>query len=142
MHRPVTSNVRAHEVTHRMVAASLALAGIVLTAGIAFGWQNYLANPEGQFLYTPRDWCAPRSHSFTVAFSLSLIAAVVLLVIVAAVAFVASFISFMSSRRVSLRATAKVCVVAVPLVTPGALLHVPFEGSYLYARTQRACSER
>ena len=67
-----------------MLVASISLAAFVFA--IYEGWSSYELNPQGVFLYTPMDWCAPRTHSFGVAYGFVLLAAITSAIIVTIIA--------------------------------------------------------
>ena len=57
------------------------------------GWSSYKANPEGVFLYTPMDWCAPRTNSFGVTYSFVFFAAIAVAIVVAIIGGIIYFYS-------------------------------------------------
>jgi hypothetical protein len=132
------SNVRAHGVTRRTLAASILAAMVLIAVAIAFGWRSYEANPEGIFLYTPKNWCEPRSHSFTIAFHLALLLGGLLLSVVAILAFTVSLLPAMSRKVLILRNVAKASLAALLPLALGALLSIPLEAQ-LPLRKSAAC---
>jgi hypothetical protein len=57
-----------------MLVVSISLAAFIFA--IYEGWSSYGLNPQGVFLYTPKDLCAPRTNSFGFAYGLVLFAAI------------------------------------------------------------------
>jgi hypothetical protein len=77
-------NVRAVLMLKVMLVAGISLAAFVFA--IYEGWSSYELNPYGVFLYTPKDWCTPRTHSFGVTYSFVLLAAMTPAIIVTIIA--------------------------------------------------------
>lgn len=127
-----------HRLTQRKLAVSLLAAIVLIAVALAFGWRSYEANPEGFFLYTPRNWCEPRSHSFTVVFHLVLLLGALVPSVVAIVAFTVSFLPSMSRKVLVLRNVARASLASLLPVALGALLSIPIE-EQLPLRKNSAC---
>jgi hypothetical protein len=59
------------------IAAALVSAATAMVLAVYFGWRRYEAYPRGDLFYTPMGPCPNYSHSFTTAFVLTLLAAIV-----------------------------------------------------------------
>jgi hypothetical protein len=135
-------------VNSRTLAASLLAAIVLVSVALTFGWRSYEANPQGLFLHTPTNWCAPRSHSFTVAFQIALVLGALFLLAVATVAFIASLFPSLSGQLALLRVVAKVSLTSLLFVALGALLSIPLESQLLLQKdaacvpTQRPSAKR
>ena len=94
---------------------------------IAAGLYYYYTAPMGIFLYTPRNWCAPRSHSFSVAYQLVLAAALVLLVLRGTLVFFMDVLSRKPSARERIALNLRFTIVCIAFLLLAALATPVFE---------------
>jgi len=94
-----------------MLVVSISLAAFVFA--IYEGRSSYELNPQGVFLYTPMDWCAPRTHSFGVAYSLVLLAAISSTIIVT----ITAGAVYLYSKKVNIKKYGKLVMqISIPIV--------------------------
>ncbi len=91
-----------------MTRRRLSIAAVILALYLAasyFGYAAYLANPQGNLLYTPpaHEVVHHYTPSFPLAFSFILLAAIIIAIVVAVMAFLIRFLS--TSERIRLRAS-------------------------------------
>ena len=103
------------------------IAWLVVLLAIAGGSYYYYTAPMGIFLYTPRNWCAPRSHSFSVAYQLVLAAALVLLLLRGTLVTVMGVLSRESGARERIALNLRFTAICIVLLLLAALATPVFE---------------
>ena len=94
------------------------------------GWLSYESNPLGIFLYTPNDWCAPRTHSFSVAYGLILIVAGLAAAVIALTAWLVFYFAENSKVKSWSKCTAHISLLLVPALIALFLISPAFEAAF------------
>ena len=103
------------------------IAWLAVLLAIAGGSYCYYTAPMGIFLYTPRNWCAPRSHSFSLAYQMVLAAVIVLLILRGTVVTVMGVLSRESGARARLASNLRFTAVCIAFLLVAALATPVFE---------------
>ncbi len=108
-----------------VVIASVSI--ILVGCAMAAGWLHYQAQPQGDLFYTPITRCDTRSHSFSSAFLLTLVAEGLACLVLAAASISASFLPRCSSAKPTLAGIAKSALLVTAVLAASSMLHPIFE---------------